>query len=206
VVNVTPENWFKMAYDAEDPEEKLEYFTLILDSKSLDPELWSNEALALVWNNKGIAHTFLGMYEDSIVCFKKSLDLQKNDTDVLYNLGISLYTVGRYEEAVKCYNRILVIDPKNDSAWISKGDILVCMGKHNEAIDCYSKVHKEIELDSKFAIVWNKKGLAYYYLGLYDDAANCFSRVLTIDPEYSDAIDNLKKAMKHVKIMNLEIV
>ena len=48
----TTEEWFKLAFDAEDPEEKIEYFTLILECGDLDPDLWSNEAIALVWNNK----------------------------------------------------------------------------------------------------------------------------------------------------------
>ncbi len=200
--NENPENWFKMAFDAEDPEEKLEYFTLILESESRDPDLWNNEAIALVWNNKGIAYSFLGMHQESISCFESSLRLNKNDPDVLYNLGTALYSVGRNEEAIKCYNQILALDPKNDSAWISKGDLLEYMGKHNEAIECYSKVHKEIELDNKFAIVWNKKGIAYFGLGQYGDAAGCFSRVLNIDPEHSDAIENLKRAMEYTKKMN----
>ncbi|WP_406661139.1 tetratricopeptide repeat protein [Methanolobus sp. ZRKC3] len=197
--NGTPEDWFKMAFDAEDPEEKLEYFALILESGSKDPELWNDGAIALVWNNKGISYAFMGMYEDAIKCFERSLSLKRNDTDVLYNLGVALYTMGRSEEAITYYDRILALDPKNDNTWVSKGDILECMGKHNEAIDCYSKVHKGIELDDKFAIVWYKKGLSYLGLGRYDDASNCFSRVLAIDPEHSDAIETLKRTMQKIK-------
>ena len=203
--NGTPEYWFKRAFDTEDPEDKLEYFTLILESDSMDSDLWNDEAIALVWNNKGIAYTFLGMYQDSIGCFEKSLGLNKNDHDVLYNLGNVLHTMGRNAESIKCYNQILANDPNNDNAWISKGDLLKCMGKHNDAIECYSKVHKEIELDSKFAIVWNKKGLSYFVLGHYDDAASCFLRALNIDPEHNDAIENLKKAMQNAKKKNDDI-
>ncbi|WP_407356845.1 tetratricopeptide repeat protein [Methanolobus sp. WCC5] len=198
----TPEEWFKLAFDAEDPEEKIEYFTLILECDHLDPELWSNEAMALVWNNKGIALSFLGRDDEALECFKRSVSLNKNDVDVWCNMGVILFNIGRYEEAIKCYNRILGIDPCNDNAWINKGDILGMMGKHNEAIECYSKVHKEIELDNKFAVVWNKKGLAYYGLGKYEDAAECFTRVLKIDPEHVDAIENLKVAMAKTRRMN----
>jgi hypothetical protein len=62
----TPEDWFKLAFDAEDPEEKIEYFSLILEHENLDPELWSDEALALVWNNKGIALSFLGREDEAL--------------------------------------------------------------------------------------------------------------------------------------------
>ncbi|WP_406670085.1 tetratricopeptide repeat protein [Methanolobus sp. ZRKC4] len=197
-----PEEWFKLAFEAEDPEEKIEYFSLILECEHLDPELWSNEAIALVWNNKGIALSFLGRDEEALECFRNSVFLNKNDADVWYNMGVALFHLGRFEEAIKCYNRILSIDPRNDNAWINMGDVLEYMGNHSEAINCYSKVHKEIELDNKFAIVWNKKGLAYFGLGQYENAAECFSRVLLIDPEHSEAIENLKLAMINTKKMN----
>ncbi len=198
----TPEEWFKLAFDAEDPEEKIEYFTMILEQDELDPELWSNDAIALVWNNKGIALSFLGRDEEALECFRRSVSLNKNDIDAWCNMGVVLFKTGNYEAAIKCYNRILNIDPGNDNAWINKGDILEVMGRHNEAIECYSKVHKEIELDNKFAVVWNKKGLAYFGLGKYEDAAECFTKVLNIDPEHIDAIENLRFAMSKAKKMS----
>ncbi|SDF33617.1 Tetratricopeptide (TPR) repeat [Methanolobus vulcani] len=201
----TPEEWFKLAFDADDPEEKIEYFSLILDHNDLDPDLWSNEALALVWNNKGIALFFLGRDKEALECFKMSVRLNKNDVDVWCNMGIIHFNIGNHEAAIKCYNRILRLDPSNENAWVNKGDILGVMGMHNEAIECYSKVHKEIELDNKFAVVWNKKGLAYFGLGKYEDAVDCFNRVLKIDPEHIDAIENLKAAMSKVKQINEEI-
>ncbi|MBN2109629.1 MAG: tetratricopeptide repeat protein [Methanosarcinaceae archaeon] len=204
--NDTPEEWFKMAFEAEDPEEKIEYFDLILECETRDPELWSDEAIALVWNNKGIAYTFLGMFRESLECFENSLKFNKNDTDALYNKGVVLFQLGRSEEAIRCYNRILAIDPGNDNAWINMGDVLEFMGRHNEAIECYSKVHKEIELDNKFAMVWNKKGLVYFGIGLYKDAAECFSRVLKIDPEHAEAVEYLRAAMDEVKKENSRLV
>jgi len=200
--NDTPEEWFKLAFDAEEPEEKIEYFDLILDCETKDPVLWSDDALALIWNNKGIAYTFMGMYAESMDCFERSLRYNKNDIDVWYNMGVALFNLERFEESLNCYNRILAIDPRNDNVWINKGDVLAYTGRHREAIDCYSKVHKDIELDCKFAIVWNKKGLVYLDLGLYENAAECFSKVLSIDPEHADAIENMRLAMEEAKMKN----
>ncbi|KXS41007.1 MAG: TPR repeat-containing protein [Methanolobus sp. T82-4] len=204
--NETPEEWFKLAFEAEDPEEKIEYFDLILECRTRNPELWSNEAIALIWNNKGIAYSFLAMYGEALYCFERSLKLNNNDTDVWYNKGVALFQLERFEEAIKCYNRILSIDPRNDSSWINMGDVLEYMGRHNEAIECYSKVHKEIELDNKFAIVWNKKGLVYFGIGRYADAAECFSKVLKIDPEHAEAIEHLKVAVEEAKKKNDRLI
>jgi tetratricopeptide (TPR) repeat protein len=200
--NDTPEEWFKLAFDAEEPEEKIEYFDLILDCEARDPVLWSDDALALIWNNKGIAYTFMGMYAESMDCFERSLRYNKNDIDVWYNMGVALFNLEKFEDSLNCYNRILAVDPRNDNVWINKGDVLAYTGRHREAIDCYSKVHKEIELDCKFAIVWNKKGLAYLDLGLYENAAECFSKVLSIDPEHVGAIENMRLAVEEAKMKN----
>ena len=204
--NDTPEEWFRLAFDAEDPEEKIEYFDLILECNTRDPQMWSEEALALVWNNKGIAYIFLAMYPESLECFERSLALSRNDIDVLYNMGVALFNLGRFEEALSCYRRILAIDSRNDNAWINMGDVLEYTGRHNEAIECYSKVHKEIELDNKFAIVWNKKGLVYFGIERYEDAAECFSRALKIDPEHAEAIEHLHIAMEKVKKENNRLI
>ncbi len=198
----TPEEWFRMAFDAEDPEEKIEFLDLILEYGAKDPVLWNKEAISLIWNNKGIAYTFMGMYEESLACFEKSLLLNKGDTDVLYNKGVALFQLGMHDEAIDCYDIILKKDPRNDNAWINKGDVLASIGRYDEAIECYTKVHKAIELDNKFAVVWNKKGMAYLNLGLYEKAAECFSKVLSIDAEHADAIDNLRYTIHEVKRKN----
>ncbi len=200
--NDTPEEWFKLAFDAEEPEDKIEYFNLILECDTRDPVLWSDEAIALIWNNKGIAYTFMGMYQESVDCFERSIGLNRKDTDVWYNMGVAYFNLGKFQEAIRCYNMILAIDSRNDNAWINKGDVFMYTGRHNEAIDCYSKVHKDIELDCKFAIVWNKKGMAYLDLGMYENAAECFLKVLSIDPEHLDAVENMRLAIEEAKIKN----
>ena len=95
--------------------------------------------------------------------------------------------------------KVLEIDTFNENALFNKGISLAHLGKHKEAIDCYSQLHRELELDCKFAVIWYKKGMAYASLEQLDEAAKCFSRVLEIDPEHGGAIENLAKTVRKLK-------
>jgi len=191
--------WFKESFFNEDPEEKIACYDKILESHSKNPSLWNHEIISLIWGNKGIAYSYLGMHEKAVECFDKALQHNNFDVDLWCNKGISLFNLGRYDEALFCYDKVLDIDASNESALFNKGLALAHVGNHKEAIECYSKLHRELEIDNKFAIIWYKKGMAYANLGQLDEAQKCFLRVLEIDPEHGGAIENLKMLKRKMK-------
>jgi tetratricopeptide (TPR) repeat protein len=66
-----------------------------------------------------------------------------------------------------------------------RGDILMARKMYREAIDVY----KEGPLDS--AVIWNKLGIAYHQLTLIDAARQCYQKSIKLNPQYSEAINNL---------------
>jgi len=46
----TAEKWFQMGFHSEYPEDKIKYYSMVLEG-SKDPLLWNDEAVALVWVN-----------------------------------------------------------------------------------------------------------------------------------------------------------
>ncbi|WP_370573571.1 tetratricopeptide repeat protein [Methanomethylovorans sp.] len=191
--------WFKEGFFSEDPEEKIACYDRILESHSEDPSLWNHDLISLIWGNKGIAYSYLGMHDKALECFDRALQHNKLDVDVWCNKGIALFNLERYDEAVFCYDKVLEIDMSNENALFNKGISLAHVGKHKEAIDCYSKLHRELELDNKFAVIWYKKGMAYASLEQLDEATKCFLRVLEIDPEHGGAIESLKRSTRKLK-------
>jgi tetratricopeptide (TPR) repeat protein len=196
--------WFKESFFSEDPEDKIACYDKILESHSEDPSLWNHDLIALILGNKGIAYSYLGMYEKALECFDMALKHNKLDVDVWCNKGVALFSLGKYDESIFCYNKVLEIDPSNENALFNKGIALGHIGKHEEAIACYSKLHKELELDCKFAVIWYKKGIAYKSLGQLEEATKCFLRVLEIDPEHGGAIDSLKRVTCKLKKQFIE--
>ncbi|WP_214045480.1 tetratricopeptide repeat protein [Methanomethylovorans sp.] len=191
--------WFKKGFFSEDPEEKISCYDRILESYPEVSSLWNHELFSLIWSNKGIAYSYLGMHDKALECFDKALQYNELDMDAWCNKGISLFNLGRYDEAVFCYDKVLEKDMSNENALFNKGVSLAHIGKYEEAIDCYSKLHRELEIDSKFAVIWYKKGMAYSSLGQMDEAINCFLRALEIDPEHGGAIEGLKRCTRKKK-------
>lgn len=191
--------WFKEGFFSEDPEEKIACYDRILESNSLKPPLQNHDMISLIWSNKGIAYSYLGMHDKALECFDQALQYNKLDMDVWCNKGAALFNLGRYEEAVLCYDKVLETDISNESALFNKGIALSHAGKHKEAIDCYSKLHRELEIDNMFAVIWYRKGIAYATLGQLDEAIKCFLRVLEIDPEHGGAIEGLKRSTRKQK-------
>ena len=66
-----------------------------------------------------------------------------------------------------------------------RGDILMARKMYREAADAY----KEGPLDS--AVIWNKLGISYHQMMLLDQARICYQRSIKLNPEYSEAINNL---------------
>lgn len=197
----TTEELFHLGFHAEYPEEKVEYYSAILESDSRDPLLWNEEALALVWTNTGIAYCDLSEYKKAVYCFERALELDSLNPDVWYNKGIAHSYLGNYKEAIGSYTKVLEIDPKYDNAWINRGIIHDTIGEYEEAIKCYENVHVTMEIDPKYGLAWNKKGIAYYHLGKYEEAITCFTKVLNVDPDYEDAKNNMANAMAKLKMI-----
>ncbi|NPE28020.1 tetratricopeptide repeat protein [Methanococcoides sp. SA1] len=195
----TVEQLFHMGFYAEYPDEKIEYYSAVLESESKDPLLWNEEAIALVWTNTGIAYCDLSIYDKAIHCFEKGLELDTDNPDIWYNKGIAHSYVGEHEESIRSYSKALDIDPKYDNAWINKGIIFDILGRYEDAIECYENVHSSMELNSKYTIKWNKKGVAYYHMQKYEEAITCFAKVLNADPDYKDAKINMAAAMAKLK-------
>jgi YVTN family beta-propeller protein len=169
-----------------------------IESRSRDHKEWNKLAKDLI--DRGNYYKFLyekskseyaksnleSMYEKSLVCSDKSIELNPRNIDSWYNKGIALSNLGKFEEAIKCYDRVIEIDPDYFPVWNNKGNALNYLGKFHEAIKSYDQV---LEKDSHNIIASYNKGLALSNLGEYEKAIKCYDRVIEIDPKNIDALN-----------------
>ena len=66
-----------------------------------------------------------------------------------------------------------------------RGDILMARKMYREAIDVY----REGPLDS--AVIWNKIGIAHHQMLQVDEARKHYEKAIKLNPNYSEAINNL---------------
>jgi tetratricopeptide (TPR) repeat protein len=93
--------------------------------------------LAAAWVNKGTTLDDLGKYQEAVICYDKSLDINSRDTDAWTNKGNALYNLKRYQESIVCYDKSLAINPEDAIAWYDKGNALYMFGEHKEALTAY---------------------------------------------------------------------
>jgi YVTN family beta-propeller protein len=169
-----------------------------IESKSRDDKEWNKLANDLIIRGNHFKSFYekskseyaksklKSMYDKSIVCSDKSIELNPRNIDSWYNKGFALNNLGEYEKAIKCYDRVIEIDPDYFPVWNLKGNALNYLGKFQEAIKSYQQV---LEKDPQNIIAFYNKGLALNNLGEYEKAINCYDRVIEIDPENIDALN-----------------
>ncbi|HIQ39504.1 MAG TPA: tetratricopeptide repeat protein [Methanothermococcus okinawensis] len=74
---------------------KIEYYDKVLEI---------NPRCKEAWNNKGIALSRLGRYEEAIECYDRALEIDPKNSLTWYNKGVALQRLGRYSEAQECFN------------------------------------------------------------------------------------------------------
>ncbi len=161
----TAEELFQLGFCSEYPEEKIEYYSQLLEISSNDSVLFNQEAIALIWKNKGIAYCDLNQFDRAVDCFMQALEYDPENPDIWYNMGIAYFHLGDHKQALNSYDRALDINSGYERAWINKGLILESLSRHEEAIQCYERVNSINRLNPAYAIAWNNKGIAYCRLG-----------------------------------------
>jgi tetratricopeptide (TPR) repeat protein len=139
------------------------------------------------WNNKGLSLASVGLHQEAIDCYDRTIDIDSQYSEPWNNKGISLDSLGRHQEAIDCYAEALGIDPQCVAALNNKGISLGSLGLYQEAIDCYDEA---LDIDSQYINTWNNKGNCLDSLGRYQEAIDCYDKALDINPRYAETWNN----------------
>ena len=158
----------------------------------------ANQALAIKVDSRALdqrayALFRLQRYNESVIAYDKLFTLQTNLAETYCNQGMAYDELNQKEKAIAAFDRCSWLDPKNLDGWNRKGLALLSVGRYQDALDAFGQC-TQITINN--AEVWNNKGLAYGALGDYNNALLCFKRAISIDPNYSDAKQNLEKTFK----------
>jgi tetratricopeptide (TPR) repeat protein len=144
-------------------------------------------------NQRAYALFKLQRYNESVIAYDKLFTLQTNLAETYCNQGMAYDELNQKEKAIAAFDHCTRLDPKNLDGWNRKGLALLSVGRYQDALDSFGQC-TQITINN--AEVWNNKGLAYGALGDYNNALVCFKRAISIDPNYSDAKQNLEKTFK----------
>jgi tetratricopeptide (TPR) repeat protein len=144
---------------------------------------------AAALNDRGMALTAAGRYEEAIAAFTRGAELEPANPIFPYNRGEANRRAGRLAEA----------KADLEAAMASGGeeaDLLLALGLVAYEADDYEAAEASYEralvLHEAFPEAWNNLGVVMFRRGDYGKARRDFEKAVALDPGYGEAWFNLR--------------
>jgi protein O-mannosyl-transferase len=141
----------------------------------------------------------IGLWKNSEILFKHSLEVTQNNYMALYDLGITLEKKGDIEGAIAHYEEALRINPQHYGAHNNLGALLASSGKTDEGIQ---HLLAALKINPRLADAYYNLGIIYYLKGDTEQAIEYFQKASNEKNNYKKAQDNLNEAMKNINKIN----
>ncbi len=140
-------------------------------------------------------------FNQALVNYKKSLEINPNYAEGHNNLGVAFYKLRKFNESIDSYQRAIKIKPNFSKAHNNLGLAYKELEKFTESINNYQKA---IKINPGYAEAYNNLGVTFKQLGELNESFNNYQKAIKINPEYAEAYNNLgndailnyKKAIK----------
>ncbi len=100
--------------------------------------LVADETLHLAWAVKGLAELRLGLLDDALADFQKSLELFPDSVVGRLGRAFTYFSRARHDEAIADCTHVLELEPDNADALVSRGEFFKTAGRFDEALADFS--------------------------------------------------------------------
>lgn len=80
-----------------------------------------------------------GFYQKAIENYKKYLEKNSTDVDVIIDMGVCYYQLRNYDTAIKTMEKGILLNPKHQIAHFNLGIVNSAKGNHDEAVNYWKK-------------------------------------------------------------------
>ena len=122
------------------------------------------EALAITYNNRGVAHGEAGDFDPAIADYSQAMALRPGDATTIRNLRV---------------------------AHVRRGELHFASGAYDEAVADFSRA---VELEPEHHLAYQRRGELYTELGLIDLAVNDLERAMLLSPGDAEITTALERA------------
>ncbi|MDX1956929.1 MAG: tetratricopeptide repeat protein [Leptospiraceae bacterium] len=166
-----------------------------------------NPTPARFWYNRGTAYSGIREYSKAIEDFTKAIELNPKDSNSYRKRAMTFEMNGSNEEAIKDSTMSIELNPNNADNYSLRGFIYNKIADYDNAIKDFTKA---IELYPTIIGYYDYRAIAYFnkkdfkkaiedykaieLLENYSNTFTNFSRVLFVDGQLEQAIQNLEKA------------
>lgn len=124
------------------------------------------EALAITYNNRGVAHGEAGNFDPAIADYSQALALRPNDATTIRNLRV---------------------------AYVRRGELEFASGAYDDAVADFSEA---IDLEPEHHLAYQRRGEVYTELGLLDRAIADLERAVVLSPGDGEVVLALNRAIE----------
>jgi tetratricopeptide (TPR) repeat protein len=146
----------------------------------------------LAYNNLGTWLSKKGQITEAMECFHKSLQINPDDSDILYNLGNGYARLGDWNQAINNYQRALQIIPNQPDILDNLGFAFAARKQFAEAIAC---LEAALKLDPDSADAHNNLATVLFIQKRLDEAILHYREALRITPGDPQIYGNLGDAL-----------
>ena len=139
----------------------------------------------------GIANERTGDFEGAVRAFRRGLEIEPDNAEILNALGWTLYQNDENEAAVEEYRRALRADASQPKTHNNLALVLIDLGRIDEAAEHYKK---SIEIEPKADILADY-GALLAYRNRYEEALESYRKALALDPACAAAHLNMAVAL-----------
>lgn len=133
-----------------------------------------------------------GQYYEAITIYEKALNLEPDNTLLLFNLSESYAMTNDLEKAIVLLDKAIMIDSTCAAFYNNRGLLYFKLIENNKAAFDFNKA---IEIDSTNYVFFANLTLVYYYQNLFDKSCEALEKAeqLGLDIESSKELKRIKK-------------
>jgi tetratricopeptide (TPR) repeat protein len=151
----------------------------------------SDNLSASDWFQKGYNAAELKEYDNAILYYQKSIDLNPNNASPYINLGLAYHDKGNLDKAIQVLQKAIDLNPQNSMAFNNLGAAYAAKGNLDKAIELYEKA---VEINPEYSAAYNNMGSAYIQKGNFDKAIQLFQKAIDLNPQNFQAYVGLGMA------------
>ncbi len=135
----------------------------------------------------GMANERTGNYPMAVKAYRRGLEIEPENVEILNSLGFSLFQEGRSEEAVVALEKALAVDPEH---WKAHNNMALASLDLGELEIAEAHYRESLAIEPQPAI-HNDLGAVLERQGLTEEAVEHYRKALELDPELVSANNNL---------------
>ncbi len=158
---------------------------VIKDASDLYKEI---NNLSVIPNLIGASYAGKNDHENAVIFYKKALEIDHNNTEILNNLAKSLLVINLYDEAIDTLQKSIILDDKNYDTYFNLGIINFNKGEYDESLKNYKHA---IKLNNQIDKIYYNMAITLSKNGNNIEAINFFLKTLKLNPNHIKALNNI---------------